>query len=197
MGTGESLILRKLESSNFDDFVKIFKDDGSGCYCASWRSMDATWSARCKDPTKPNLTITRQNVDHGHHIGFLVYEGSALIGWAGAGPKTEFPSMEKDRYGARLSPFATDTWAIGCLAMETDLGDGRDGFSEIVIAITKAAKAAKAKVLEAYPVRPWDKARAYRGSEDLYARLGFDIRNSESDGGSQILLMSLDLPCEG
>lgn len=190
---GTRLTLKNLKPSGIDDFARIFKDGGSGCYCASWRSMDETWTARCKDPRKPNLAITRQNVERGYHIGFLVYDADHLVGWAGAGPKTEYPSMEKERYGARLSAFSVDVWAIGCLAVEAAFGEGRDGFAEIVTAIVAAAKDAGATAVEAYPVRPWDKARAYRGSEDLYKRLGFKIRASDPDDESEVLLMSLDL----
>jgi hypothetical protein len=115
-----ALILKKLDLAGIEAFAGLFKEGGSGCFCASWLAMDSAWAARCKDPLKPNLAITRQNVALGHHIGFLVYEQERLVGWSGASPKAEYLSTEKDRLGARLSAFLSDAWAIGSLAAESD-----------------------------------------------------------------------------
>lgn len=186
------LTLETLTLDNFDAFSGMFRDGGSGCYCASWRAMDDTWAARCKDPAKPNLQITKRNVGLGHYIGFLVYEGSTLVGWAGAGPKTEFPSTQSERFGARLSPFVASTWIVGCLAAESGLGP-RDMFKEIVMAVITEARRCGAAVVEACPTRPWDRARQYRGREDLYSSLGFVVAGAESDGASEVLLMRLEL----
>ena len=47
--------------------------------------------------------------------------------------------------------------------------------------------------MEAYPTRPWDEPRSFRGSEATYRALGFEVVGSEKDGASEILLMRLVL----
>ena len=184
--------LERLSSENLDLFANMFRSDGSGCFCASRHAMDETWEARCKDPTKPNLQVTRRNVESGLHIGFLAFKDKMLVGWAGAGPKTCFPTMEKTRYGARLSPFVETVWAIGCLAWEKD--DSRqEGFCSLTQAAILLARESGANAIEAFPVRPWDGVRAYRGSEDMYSKLGFQLIASEKDDESEVLPMRLKL----
>ena len=59
----------------------------------------------------------------------------------------------------------------------------------MTLAFLSAAQAAGALGVESFPVRPGDAVRAYRGSEQMYAELGFTIVATESDGTSDVLLM--------
>jgi hypothetical protein len=185
--------LEVLSPDTYDDFASLFTEDGSGCYCAAWRSMDSTWSSRCKDSSKPNRALTRTHVEAGGHVGFLAFDGDALVGWVGGGPKTAFPSMERERFGARLSPFVSEAWVIGCLAWE-GAGNRELGFRALVAAFIESAREARASVVEAFPVRPGDPSRTYRGSEELYSSLGFEVAGSEHDGTADILLVRLVSP---
>ena len=188
-----SVTLQALDVHRLDDFAALFHAGGSGCFCASWRAMDGTWNARCRDPSRPNLAITRRNVEAGLHIGFLAYENHKVVGWVAAGPKTSFPTLRSERLGARLSPFRDEVWAIGCLAVGEHGANLIEVAPRIVSAAIAAAREARAVAIESYPTRPYDVARAYRGSEDLFSALGFEVVGHESDGSSDILLMSMSL----
>ncbi len=47
--------------------------------------------------------------------------------------------------------------------------------------------------LESYPVRPFHEPRVFRGTYQLYKRLGFAEVGSENDGDYEIVLMRLPL----
>lgn len=84
--------LTPLDVSNLELFETLLGGpEFGGCFCAVWTSFDQTWTKRCKDPAKPNFSITQQDVFKGRKAGFFVHSGNDLIGWTGAGPKTEFP----------------------------------------------------------------------------------------------------------
>lgn len=166
-----------------------------GCFCAVWTSFDDTWVDRCKDPSLPNYFITEANCKAGKHVGYLVFSETELIGWTGSGPKTSFPFLSK-KLGSRLSASIDTTWSIGCIAVkESARGQGLS--DHIAKAVMALARSKGAKVVEAYPTRPSDEARIFRGSHRMYTRLGFEIVNSEMDGDSEILLMKLNLEAAG
>ncbi|MCB9675252.1 MAG: GNAT family N-acetyltransferase [Alphaproteobacteria bacterium] len=164
------------------DFAALHAGFG-GCYCAVWTRFGPDWAERCAKGT--NLAATEADVRAGRKPGFLVYEGDALVGWTGAGPRAELPSMAT-RLGSRLG--RPDAWAIGCLAFPAE-ARGRGLADATVEAVVAEARAAGAAFIEAFPTRPWDEPRSYRGSERLYARHGFTVVASDPDGGSEILLM--------
>lgn len=167
-----------------------------GCFCAVWTSFDADWGARCSDPRRPNLEQTRRDVISGRKPGFLVQLGadqgsSQIVGWVGAGPRTEFPLLAT-KLGSRLAPQISQTWAIGCLALSGGFR-GQGLATAVVSAVLRRAQRGGATAVEAYPVRPWDEPRSYRGSWRLYDRLGFRISAAEPDDASEVLLMSIGL----
>lgn len=184
--------LESLDPSNFDAFVELLGGTGfGGCFCAVWTSFGDDWVARCGDPERPNVEVTRRRVEAGEHVGFLVREGPDLVAWTGAGPKTSFPLL-MDRLAARITPLAPDVWCIGCLAVRanwrgTGIGEG------IVQAVIERARDAGARAVEAYPTRPWDEPRSYRGALRTYERNGFREVAAERDGETEILLVRLEL----
>lgn len=162
-----------------------------GCFCAVWTAHGPDWVARCADPARPNLAVTRRRVVDREHVGFLVHDDGVLVAWTGAGPKAGFPLLAS-KLGSRLSPSPPDVWAIGCVAVrETHRGTGLS--DRIVAAVVDRARAAGAAAVEAYPTRPWDEPRGYRGSHRMYERLGFREVGAERDGATEILLVRLDL----
>jgi GNAT superfamily N-acetyltransferase len=182
--------LRPLTTEKLPEFRALLgSKDFGGCFCAVWTSFGEDWATRCADKSQPNYFITEKNVEARKHVGFLVYEDSSLVGWTGSGPKTSFPFL-KSKLGSRLSDFSDYIWSVGCLAISKS-ARGRGLSEPIVKAIASEAKKNSAKVLEAYPTRPWDEPRMFRGSFRLYERLGFVEINSEKDGSSEILLMQL------
>lgn len=184
--------LQPLTFDNLNDFGALLgSSDFGGCFCAVWTSYDATWLQRCGDPTQPNFAITKQDLESGRKPGFLVFADNRLAGWTGSGPKTEFPLLST-KLASRLSPSLASIWAIGCLAIAAPFR-GAGASDHIVNAVIAQARTAGADIIEAYPTALWDEARSYRGAYTMYRRLGFSDHGRESDGGSEIALMQLDL----
>jgi GNAT superfamily N-acetyltransferase len=186
------LVLQSLTVDKLDVFKELLgSSEFGGCFCAVWTSYGDDWIDRCKDRAQPNFLVTKKNVEAGKHVGFLVYDSNDLIGWTGSGPKTDFPFL-KTKLGSRLSSFSADIWSVGCLAVkEAYRGKGIADF--IVSTVVEEAKKNNAKIIEAYPTRPFHEPRLFRGTYQLYARLGFTEVSSEKDGDYEIVLMSLDL----
>jgi len=135
--------------------------------------------------------VTKKNVEQGKHVGYFVYENSNLLGWTGSGPKTAFRLL-KDKLGNRLSEFSDNIWSIGCIAL-TEGARGRNLSEAVVRAVIEKAKATGAKILEAYPTRPFHEPSMYRGSHKLYERMGFNEVGSEKDDDFEILLVRYSL----
>ena len=185
--------LKPLDVLNFETFAMFLGGcEFGGCYCAVWASHDETWVSRCSDPARPNLEITRNLVNAGSHVGFLAYDGrDELVGWTGSGPKDGFPFLAL-KLASRLTPSSRNSWSIGCLAVKAT-ARGNKVAEKIAAAVVAKAKVSGATVIEAYPTRPWDEPRSFRGSWTMYQRLGFEIAASERDEESDILLMRLAL----
>ena len=186
------LRLEPLTVGKLDAFRALLgSPEFGGCFCAVWTSYGEDWLARCEDPAQPNFLLTQGNVRAGRHIGFLVYEAQTLVAWTGSGPKTAFPFL-KTKLASRLSAFSPEIWSIGCLAVKQDFrGTGLP--DRIVLAIMEEARSQGASLLEAYPTRPFDAPRIFRGTCQLYQRLGFKEAGAETDAPHEILLMQLPL----
>ncbi len=200
-----TLTLEALGRDRFEAFADLLgREDFGGCFCAVWTAFGDDWGARCADPARPNLAETRRRVEAGDHVGFLVRDAGAPtkgadgqlvasepIAWTGSGPRSAFPLLES-RKGARLSPQADDVWCIGCIAIRADRRGG--GLSaRIVEAVIDEARRAGARAVEAYPTRPWDEPRSYRGALSTFERAGFQVIGSEPDGESEVLLLRRSL----
>jgi len=184
--------LEPLRPDRLDAFGELLGgQEFGGCFCAVWTSHDDHWAARCQDPARPNFAITASRVRAGHEVGFLVLQGAQLVGWTGTGPKANFPFLMK-KLASRLSPPDETVWAIGCIAIRQGFR-GRGLSSQIVDAIITLSRQRGARLLEAYPTRPWDEPRSYRGSEAVFRRAGFQEIAKEHDGESEVLLMQRHL----
>lgn len=187
------LRLESLQSPALPAFRSLLgSSDFGGCFCAVWTSHDEAWVKRCGDPAQPNYFVTEARVKAGGHCGYLVYEDAELVGWTGSGPKPSFPFLAR-KLASRLSPSIDTTWSIGCLAIKSEWR-GKGLAERIVHAVLDEAARSGAKTIEAYPVRPTDEARVFRGSYKMYERCGFAIKEMEKDEDSEILLMYLLLP---
>ena len=181
--------LQALQPTQLDEFKSLLgSSDFGGCFCAVWSAHGPDWGARCADPAAPNFAHTAGRVRGGLHAGYLAYVDERLVGWTGTGPKTSFPLLES-KLASRISPFVGQTWSIGCIAVAAEFR-GRRLSDEIIAAVLDLARKAGAGRIEAYPVRPFDEPRIYRGTEELYRRHGFVEEALEPDGDFQVLLMS-------
>lgn len=187
-----TLRLEPLKPEKLDTFRELLgSNDFGGCFCAVWTSHSDDWVSRCNDKAQPNFFITKRNVEAGKHAGYFVYQGNSLVGWTGSGPKTTFPFL-KTKLGSRLSEFSDNIWSVGCLSVrETFRGKG---ISDLIVrSIIEEARSAGAVALEAYPTRPFHEPRIFRGTYQLYKRLGFIEQGTERDGDYEIVLMRLPL----
>jgi len=184
--------LKVLTPNDKDAFRTLLgSTDFGGCFCAVWTSYGDDWEKRCLDSSQPNYFITTADLKRGRHVGFLVYLGDQLIGWTGSGPKSAFPLM-KTKLGSRLSEFTSEVWSIGCIAVSSEFR-GQNLSEKIVRAVIDEARSRSAKAVEAYPVCPFHEPRMYRGSYNLFKRLGFVEVGSEKDADYEILLLKYAL----
>ena len=189
---GQPLRLESLIPNKLAEFRTLLGgSEFGGCFCAVWTSHDKTWTARCQDKAQPNYFLTKTHVENGHHAGFLVYCNEDLVGWTGSGPKTAFPFL-KTKLASRLSECSDETWSIGCLAVGANFR-GQGLSDKIIQAVEQAARQQGARHLEAYPTRPFDEPRAFRGTMSLYQRQGFSEAGAERDGTFEIVLMHKSL----
>lgn len=191
MECAPAIVLEPLSAARLDVFESLLGAPCfGGCFCAVWTSYDDTWAARC-EVGQPNRDITRGDVLGGRAAGYLVFVDGALGGWLGGGPRDQFPLLQT-KLGSRRGRHVATTWAVGCLSLLPALR-GRGVGALSVSALVAEARAAGADRVEAFPTRPWDEPRSYRGSYRMYERLGFSIVDSERDGASEVLLMALAL----
>jgi GNAT superfamily N-acetyltransferase len=191
-----SVQLKPLTPTDLDAFRELLgTSDFGGCFCAVWTSHGSDWEKRCDDSSQPNYFLTKKDLNQGRHVGYLVYFEGQLVGWTGSGPKNSFPLMET-KLGSRISEFSKEIWSIGCLALSAKFR-GQNLAEKIVLAVIDEAKANGAKIIEAYPVRPFHEPRMYRGSYKLFQKLGFVEIAAEQDGEFDILLLqySLEIKC--
>lgn len=182
-----SVTLVVLTPAEIDAFVTLHdRACFGGCYCAVWTELGPDWGERCRART-PNRVSTMERVQRGEHVGFLVLEEGEVVGWTGAGPRLSFPRLH-ERKGARRFPNDPSDWILGCFALAPE-HRGRGLAHRIVEAVLEHARSAGASGVDAFPVRPWDEPRAYRGAESLYAAHGFEVVGSEPDDQSEVLVM--------
>ena len=186
------LTLEALTVQKLDTFRELLgSSEFGGCFCAVWTSYSDDWASRCGDKAQPNFFITKKNVEDGRHAGFLIYQGTDLVGWTGSGPKISFPFL-KTKLGSRLSEFSSNTWSIGCLAVKESFR-GKGIADSIVKTVIEQARNNGAKAIEAYPVRPFHEPSIFRGTTRLYERLGFAEAGADKDGEHEVVLMRLAL----
>lgn len=180
--------LQPLREVGLNKFRELLgSSDFGGCFCAVWTSHGEDWTQRCEDKSQPNFFITKKNVEDGRHVGFLIYDGEELVGWTGSGPKKAFPWL-KEKLGSRLSDFSDQIWSVGCLAIKKNFR-GNGIADSVVQAVIAEARASGATCVEAYPARPFHEPRVFRGTYNLYNRLGFAEVDAERDGEHEIVLM--------
>lgn len=178
--------LEALSEEGLDDFLALHdRRCFGGCYCAVWSAFGADWGERCQART-PNRQHLIERVEAGQHRGFLV-RSELGTAWTGAGRRRCFAGME-DRAGARSHPNAPDDWVIGCLALPPE-ARGAGLAHAVVDALVTRATLDGAGCIDAFPVRPWDEPRAYRGSERLYRAHGFVEVGSERVGTTEVVVM--------
>lgn len=185
----DTLKLVRLDKRRMGDFERLHaRKEFRGCYCAVWTAHGPDWDERCLQRPTENLEHVRSRVVEGAHVGYLAIreEDGAVVGWAGAGPKSSFPLLAQ-RPASRQGE-SEGTWSVVCLSVPFPCrGLGYAG--RIVELLVEEARRAGVRRVEAYPVEPADERQAQRGSRKFYEALGFTVAGEESEGEVRHLRM--------
>jgi GNAT superfamily N-acetyltransferase len=168
-------------------------DLDKGCWCQAWRGRDE--AARASGEAREE-TLQRQLADGGPPPGYLAYVDDEVVGWCGVGVRGRLPRLD----GSRTIPRVDDkpVWVIGCFLVR--VGHRRSGVASALLdGVVRAARAAGAPGVEAYPIDPVGRRAnntfAFVGIAAMFDRAGFR-RVATTDAHSDHLpriLVRLDL----
>jgi GNAT superfamily N-acetyltransferase len=159
-------------SDRFDDVNELLGSSGeAGCWCQSWRGLDAKRLSGGMSRSELLLEQMRRQPPP----GFLAYEGGVPVGWVGVGVRTELPRLMNSRTIPLVD--TQPVWAIGCFQIRP--GYRRRGIATALLeAVIEEARKAGAPGVEAYPIDPVgrrvDVGLAYVGIASMFDAAGFE-----------------------
>lgn len=169
----KNLVAYSLDSSNWEDFVKLFGERGAcgGCWCMSWRLKKSEFE---KQKGELNKYAMKHLVDNNEDIGVLAYIDGEPIGWCAAAPREKYVRLENSKILKRIDN--NPVWSITCLFLQK--GARRKGIStELIKAAVSFCKLREASIVEAYPVVPYDEnvpsAFLWTGIPKSFTKAGF------------------------
>jgi GNAT superfamily N-acetyltransferase len=141
----------------------------SGCWCMYWR----IGAAYRKQPGEANKAAFRQVVETGPPPGLLAFEGNLAVGWCQLTPRSSLPQLDCAWRIRRVDD--VPVWSISCFYVRK--GYRRRGVtSALIAAAVKAAKAARAPAIEAYPLDgDLTPSSSFTGYAATFARAGVRI----------------------
>lgn len=121
-----------------------------------------------------NRQALRELVEHGPPPGLLAFDGDLAVGWCQLTPRTDLPWLDEGaRYLGRVDDLPV--WSVSCFYVRR--GYRRTGVSSLLItAALRAARAANAPAVEAYPVDttvPGGTSNVFPGIAASFERAGF------------------------
>jgi GNAT superfamily N-acetyltransferase len=153
------------------DLEDLFGPRGacSGCWCMYWR----IGAAYRKQPGEANKAAFGQVVETGPPPGLLAFEGNLAVGWCQLTPRSSLPQLDCAWRIRRVDD--VPVWSISCFYVRK--GYRRRGVtSALIAAAVKAAKAARAPAIEAYPLDgDLTPSSSFTGYATTFARAGFRI----------------------
>lgn len=177
------------------DVRKLLEDAAeAGCWCQAWRGLDA----KALSGGKSRPTLLREQMEAGPPPpGFLAYVDGEPAGWAGVGVRTEMPRLVKSRTIPAIDDLPV--WSIGCFRIRP--GYRRRGVARALLdGVVKAAKAAGAPGVEAYPIDPEGRrvevGAGFVGIASMFDAAGFRrvLETDAHSGHLTRILVRLDLP---
>jgi GNAT superfamily N-acetyltransferase len=163
------LDVRPLTPDLWPALVDLFGKQGacSGCWCMYWR-IGAAYRRR---PGSSNKAAFRKIVKNGPPPGLIAFCGDVAVGWCQLTPRYTLPWLDRQWRLKRVDQ--VPVWAISCIYVR--IGFRRRGVTTALIAAAvKAAKRAKARKLEAYPLDAAKTPSASgTGYASTFARAGF------------------------
>lgn len=100
MGASEEsgITTRALRHADWPTIQTLFGANGAcgGCWCMWWRVPMGgnTWEA-AKGPG--NQAAFQQLVESGRASGVLAFSGETAVGWCAAGPRADFPRLDRSK----------------------------------------------------------------------------------------------------
>jgi GNAT superfamily N-acetyltransferase len=141
------LRIRQLTPDLWPVLEDLFGERGAcnGCWCMYWR----IGAAYRKQTPEKNKQAFREIVKHGPPPGLIAFDGDLPVGWCQLTPRDALPHLDRVWRLRRID--RVPVWSISCLYVRK--GYRRRGITfALITAAIKAAKAAGAPALEAYPL---------------------------------------------
>ncbi|MDX1601343.1 MAG: GNAT family N-acetyltransferase, partial [Anaerolineales bacterium] len=136
-----------------------------------WRETRAEFSRLGNDGNRAAL---RAQVEQGHQIGLLGYEGGAAVAWCSVAPREEYPSLMRSPV---LRPVDEQpVWSLVCLYVDKQ-ERGRGLALEMLRAAVDFVAAQGGEIVEAYPTIPrkgkLPPVSSFMGTPQMYETVGF------------------------
>jgi GNAT superfamily N-acetyltransferase len=149
----------------------LFGEQGAcnGCWCTYWR----IGAAYRKNLRETNKAMFKEVVKRGPPPGLLAFHGDLPVGWCQLTPRDALSWLDRAWRLNRVDDLPV--WSISCFYVRK--GYRRQGItSALIAAALKAAKAAGAPALEAYPLdADLTPSASGTGYASTFARAGFKI----------------------
>jgi GNAT superfamily N-acetyltransferase len=141
------LTVRPLTPDLWPAFEDLFGEKGgcNGCWCMYWR-VGAGYRKRTRERNKAAF---REIVNQGPPPGLLAFHGDVAVGWCQLTPRDALRWLARVWRLRRVDELPV--WSLSCFYVR--IGYRKRGItSALIAAALKAAKRAKARALEAYPL---------------------------------------------
>jgi GNAT superfamily N-acetyltransferase len=162
-----------LTKSIWKDFEELFGERGAcgGCWCMAWRLSSKDFEKLKGDGNKKAM---KKIVDDNEIPGIIAYINGKPAGWCSFAPREKFIRLENSRVLAKIDN--KPVWSITCLFIAKPFR--RQGLSgEILKGVIQFCKKKKIKMLEAYPVEPYNDnipaVFAWTGIPSAFEKAGF------------------------
>jgi GNAT superfamily N-acetyltransferase len=140
---------RALTRRDWPVIETLFGRNGAcgGCWCMWWRVPmgGKAWEAA---KGAPNRKAFRSLVEAGKASGVIAFIDDEPVGWCAAGPRGEFPRLERSKALSRA--WQPTTWSLNCLYVPSRWR-GCGVARALIAAAIELARQAGATEIEAYP----------------------------------------------
>ncbi len=172
------ITIEPVTEARFDDAQIALSGGGDGhsCQCRWWQLTSAQWQGTTQEERREML---RAEVAAGPPPALVAYVDGAPAGWVRVGPRPTHPRLARTRAFAGHSRHAWDdptVWAVDCFVVRRE--HRRTGLTaQLLDAAVEHARAAGARVIEAYPFDPaggdHPPNELYRGLLSTFLAAGF------------------------
>jgi GNAT superfamily N-acetyltransferase len=163
------LRIRPLTPGLWPALEDLFGTNGAcnRCWCMYWR----IGSAYRRRPRTQNKAAFREIVRRGPPPGLLAFDGDVVVGWCQLTPREALPWLDRAQQLQRVD--GMPVWALSCFYVRKGYRRRRVT-AALIAAALEAARRAKARALEAYPLDgDVTRSASFTGYASTFARAGF------------------------